>query len=194
MRFRKSSKLVIILLAAIAVAATYLYLSYRKETLWREVDHEKLYTSLGITRIDPPEKAQDFTLKNLEGNEVTLQDYRGKVVFLNFWATWCGPCRMEMPSMEKLWQEFKEEEFVILAIDIRERPEKVMSFVIEESLSFPVLLDETGQLAGAYGIRGIPTTFFLNPEGEIVGKAVGARDWAVENSFELVRELLLEVR
>ncbi len=81
---------------------------------------ESLYASAGIQRVSPPVEAPNFTLSNLEGSEVSLKDFEGKVVFLNFWATWCGPCREEMPSMERLWQRFKEEDFVILAVDLRE--------------------------------------------------------------------------
>ena len=189
---RKRSKVAIILLIAISVVFVYFYLSYMKEKRGEEIDYETLYSSLSIQRIDPPPKAEDFTLKTLEGRTVSLKDYRGKVVFLNFWATWCGPCRMEMPSMQKLWQDFKEEDFVILAIDIQEEGKLVSSFMKERNLSFPVLLDGKGKTARSYGVRGIPTTFFLNPKGETIGKAVGARDWASEESFRLIRQLLLE--
>lgn len=189
---RKRSKVAIILLIVISVVFVYFYLSYMKEKRGKEVDYETLYSSLGIQRIDPPQKALDFSLKTLGGKRVSLEDYRGKVILLNFWATWCGPCRMEMPSMEKLWQDFKEEDFVILAIDIQEEGKLVSSFMKERNLSFPVPLDAKGNVARSYGVRGIPTTFFLNPKGETIGKAVGARDWASEGSFRLIEELLLE--
>ncbi len=191
---RKRSTIIIILLIVICIVFAYFYLSYREEKIQREreVEYERLYPSLGIQRVDPPEEAEDFTLKTLKGETVSLKDYRGRLIFLNFWATWCGPCRAEMPSMQRLWEEFKEEDFVILAINIQEESKLVSSFMNERGLSFPVLLDEKGKVARSYGIRGIPTTFFLNPEGEIIGKAVGARDWASEESFRLIRELLLE--
>lgn len=189
---RKRSTIIIILLIVICIVFAYFYLSYREEKIQREreVEYERLYPSLGIQRVDPPEEAEDFTLKTLKGETVSLKDYRGRLIFLNFWATWCGPCRAEMPSMQRLWEEFKEEDFVILAINIQEESKLVSSFMNERGLSFPVLLDEKGKVARTYGIRGIPTTFFLNPEGEIIGKAVGARDWDSEESFELIRELL----
>jgi len=189
---RKRSKVAIVLLIAISVVFVYFYLSYMKEKRGKEVDYETLYSFLGIQRIDPPQKALDFSLKTLGGKRVSLEDYRGKVILLNFWATWCGPCRMEMPSMEKLWQDFREEDFVILAIDLQEEGKLVSSFMKERNLSFPVPLDAKGNVARSYGVRGIPTTFFLNPKGEIIGKAVGARDWANEESFRLIRQLLLE--
>ena len=189
---RRGSKVAIILLIVICIVFAYFYLSYMEEKRREELDYETLYFSLGIQRIDPPQKAEDFTLRTLEGERVSLKDYRGKVILLNFWATWCGPCRMEMPSMEKLWQDFKEEDFVILAIDIQEEGKLVSSFMKERNLSFPVSLDAKGNVARSYGVRGIPTTFFLNPKGETIGKAVGARDWASEESFRLIRQLLLE--
>lgn len=191
---RKRSTIIIILLIVICIVFAYFYLSYREEKIQREreVEYERLYPSLGIQRVDPPEEAEDFTLKTLKGETVSLKDYRGRLIFLNFWATWCGPCRAEMPSMQRLWEEFKEEDFVILAINIQEESKLVSSFMNERGLSFPVLLDEKGKVARTYGIRGIPTTFFLNPEGEIIGKAVGARDWDSEESFQLIEELLLE--
>ena len=189
---RKRSKVAIILLIVICIVLAYFYLSYMEEKGREDLDYETLYFSLGIQRIDPPQKAEDFTLRTLEGERVSLKAYRGKVIFLNFWATWCGPCRMEMPSMEKLWQDFKEEDFLILAVNIQEESKLVSSFMKEMNLSFPVLLDEKGSVARSYGIRGIPTTLFLNPKGETIGTAVGARDWASEESFRLIRELLLE--
>lgn len=194
MELRKRSTIIIILLIVICIVFAYFYLSYREEKIQREreVEYERLYPSLGIQRVDPPEEAEDFTLKTLKGETVSLKDYRGRLIFLNFWATWCGPCRAEMPSMQRLWEEFKEEDFVILAINIQEESKLVSSFMNERGLSFPVLLDEKGKVARSYGIRGIPTTFFLNPEGEIIGKAVGARDWASKESFQLLEELLLE--
>ena len=191
---RKRSTIIIILLIVICIVLAYFYLSYREEKIQREreVEYERLYPSLGIQRVDPPEEAEDFTLKTLKGGTVSLKDYRGRLIFLNFWATWCGPCRAEMPSMQRLWEEFKEEDFVILAINIQEESKLVSSFMDERGLFFPVLLDEKGKVARSYGIRGIPTTFFLNPEGEIIGKAVGARDWASKESFQLIEELLFE--
>ncbi len=194
MELRKRSTIIIILLIVICIVFAYFYLSYSEEKIQREreVEYERLYPSLGIQRVDPPEEAEDFTLKTLKGGTVSLKDYRGRLIFLNFWATWCGPCRAEMPSMQRLWEEFKEEDFVILAINIQEESKLVSSFMNERGLSFPVLLDEKGKVARSYGIRGIPTTFFLNPEGEIIGKAVGARDWASKESFQLIEELLFE--
>lgn len=170
----------------------FIFLPWVGGTKAEEKTYENLYTSLGIQRISPPVEAPDFTLQSLQGSRVNLKDFRGKVVFLNFWATWCGPCRWEMPAMEKLWNRFKEDRFVILAVDIREGKDVVKSFIQEEGYTFPVLLDSKGEVAGIYGIRAIPTTFLINPEGKIVGKAVGAREWASQDAFDLIEHLIPE--
>ncbi len=151
---------------------------------------EGLYASVGIQRVSPPVDAPDFTLKNLEGSEISLKDFEGKVVFLNFWASWCGPCREEMPSMERLWQRFKEEDFVILAVDLRESRGEVVSFMKEHNLTFPVLLDSKGEVGSMFGVRAIPTTYLLDSKGRIVGGAIGARNWESEDAFELIENLL----
>lgn len=153
---------------------------------------ESLYASVGIQRVSPPVEAPDFTLKNLEGSEVSLKDFEGKVVFLNFWASWCGPCREEMPSMERLWQRFKEEDFVILAVDLRESRDEVVSFMNEYGLTFPVLLDSKGEVGSMFGVRAIPTTYLLDSEGKIVGGAIGARNWESDDAFELIESLLYD--
>ena len=180
----------VISLVAVFLISIYLYTLSVKMKKVEEEKYRGFFSSLGVQKISPPAKAKDFTLGNLEGSLVSLKDFQGKVVFLNFWATWCPPCRAEMPAMEKLWQKFREEEFVILAVDVREGKEKVSSFVKENGLTFPVLLDSRGGVANTYGIRAIPTTYLLDPEGRIVGKALGARNWASQDAFKLIEQLL----
>ncbi len=109
-------------------------------------------------------------MKNLEGSEISLDDFEGKVVFLNFWATWCGPCRDEMPSMEKLWRRFKKEAFVILAVDLREGKEEVSSFMKDYGLTFSVLSNSRGEVGFLYAVRAIPTTSLIDSEGMMVGQ------------------------
>lgn len=153
---------------------------------------DKLMVSLGVTSLAERKIASGFTLKDINGKEVSLSDYRGKLVFLNFWATWCPPCRREMPSMEKLYQRFKDEDFVMLAVDLRESKKVVERFARKYKLNFPILLDSTGKTGDTYGVRAIPTTYLVNRQGELIGKAVGARDWASKNAFELIEHLLRE--
>ena len=153
---------------------------------------DELMASIGITSLPKGKIASDFTLKDLNGKVVSLSDYRGKIVFLNFWATWCPPCRKEMPSMEKLYQRFKDEDFVMLAVDLRERQSTVKDFARDYKLNFTILLDSTGKVSDIYGVRAIPTTYLVNRQGKLIGKAVGARDWASKKAFELIEHLLKE--
>jgi len=146
--------------------------------------------SLSLIKLDEKIKAQNFVLKDLNGNVVRLEDFRGTVVFLNFWATWCPPCRVEMPSMEKLYKEFKNKKFIILAVDMQEDSETVRKFKEKFKLSFPILLDEDGVVASFYGVSGIPATYFINREGYLYAAAMGARDWASEDAIQLIKYLL----
>ena len=160
------------------------------KTKEKEELFENLCSSVGIERINPPLKAKDFTLKDLTDSMVSLKDFQGKVVFLNFWASWCGPCRAEMPSMELLWQVFQNDNFVILAVNLREGRDKISSFVQTNGYTFPVLLDSQGKIATTYGVRAIPTTFLIDTQGKMVGKALGARAWASEEALNLIKYLL----
>jgi peroxiredoxin len=190
MKLRKWIIVGVILLVAVSLISLYLYTLSVKMKKVEEERYKGFFSSLGIQKINPPVKAKDFTLEDLEVSAVSLKDFQGKVVFLNFWATWCSPCRVEMPAMEKLWQKFKQEDFVILAVDLRERKEKINSFVKTNGYTFPVLLDSMGAVANTYGIRAIPTTYLLDSEGRIVGRALGARDWATADAFKLIEQLL----
>jgi peroxiredoxin len=146
--------------------------------------------SLFLVRFDEKVKAQNFALKDQNGNEVHLEDYRGKVIFLNFWTTWCPACLVEMPSMEKLYSEFKNKDFIILAVDMQEDSETVMKFKAKFKLSFPILLDEEGVVASYYGVKAIPVTYLIDRTGYLYAAALGARDWASEDAFLLIKHLL----
>ncbi|MDR1903798.1 MAG: TlpA family protein disulfide reductase [Treponema sp.] len=131
----------------------------------------------------------DFTLPLLDGKNVKLSSFKGKVVFLNFWATWCPPCRNEMPSMEVLYQRYRNKGLEFLAVDVMEGKEEVSSFMKDFSLSFPAALDSSGNVSGLYGIRGIPTTFIIDRQGMIIVASIGGREWntqAVFNAFDLL--------
>ncbi len=205
MRKRKwTIKIVVLLAVVFGVYISWHLLSEKEERIlveekeWEEegitAEEERfiqlLYASVGVQRINPPFEAKDFTLNDLRGSTVTMKDFRGKVVFLNFWASWCGPCRDEMPSMELLWQILQDDDFVILAVDVRETKDEVTSFIEENDYTFPVLLDSWGQVANMYDVRAYPTTFLVDREGKVVGKAVGIRKWATEDSFDLIEYLL----
>ncbi len=146
--------------------------------------------AMGIVRFDPKIEAQNFILPDLSGNTVSLADHRGKIVFLNFWATWCPPCRAEMPSMEKLYNKFKNIEFTILAVNLGENAKQVRAFKESYKLNFPILLDADSSLGSIYGAISIPTTYLIDRDGYIIGGALGPRDWASEEAFELINSLL----
>lgn len=118
-------------------------------------------------------KAIDFKLKDLNGNELSLSDLKGKKVFLNFWATWCPPCKAEMPEMEKLYQETKDSDLVIVAVEIGEPLDTVKSFIDSNKYNFKVLLDPDQTVATKYNITSIPTSYFIDTDGNIVSKHVG---------------------
>jgi thiol-disulfide isomerase/thioredoxin len=140
----------------------------------------------------PKEELQaiDFTLQDLAGRETSLSAFRGKVVFLNFWATWCGPCTAEIPSMEQLYTELKDQGFTIVAVNSQESAEQVSAFVQEVGMSFPVLLDSAGKAGATYTVRAIPTTYIIDPQGSIRGRMVGTREWYTPQIISLVKDLL----
>lgn len=119
-------------------------------------------------------KAIDFKLKDLDGNEVSLSSLKGKKVFLNFWATWCPPCKAEMPEIEKLYQETKDSDLVILAVDIGENLNTVKPFINENKYNFKVLLDSDQSVASQYNIASIPTSYFIDADSNIVSTHIGA--------------------
>jgi cytochrome c-type biogenesis protein len=134
----------------------------------------------------------DFTLPLLEGGNQTLSALKGQVVFLNFWATWCGPCRMEMPSMEAVYRRLKDQGFTILAVNLGEKAAQVSGFMKDNKLTFPVALDESGRTGGQYGAQAIPTTYILDRRGLIISRMVGALDWNEEKIIRAFETLCNE--
>lgn len=129
------------------------------------------------------EKAPDFKLKDLNGKEVSLSDYKGKNVLLNFWASWCPPCRAEMPDIEKLYQETKNTDTVILAVNLGEDRDTVKSFIDENKYNFDILLDSDQRTAAKYNISSIPSWFFIDKDGNIVTSHIGAMSLAQMRSY-----------
>lgn len=119
-------------------------------------------------------KAIDFKLKDLSGKEISLSDLKGKRVFLNFWASWCPPCKAEMPNIEKLYEETKNSDLVIIAVNLGEDKDTVKSFIDKNNYNFTVLLDSNQSVAEKYNISSIPTSFFIDKNGKIVSKKIGA--------------------
>jgi thiol-disulfide isomerase/thioredoxin len=119
----------------------------------------------------------DFELPLLDGTRMKLSDLKGRPVFLNFWATWCGPCRSEMPSMEAVYKRLKDRGFEILAVNLGEDSKQVSPFMKRYKLTFPVALDTDGQAGSRYGIQAIPTSYIIDKRGLIVSRVVGSIAW-----------------
>jgi len=135
--------------------------------------------------------APNFTLKNLDGEEVSLSQFRGKYVLVNFWATWCGPCKVEMPSLETLYKRFKNKNFVLLAISNDMFGSTIVKpFVKTRNLNFPILLDQRLKASNSFGVVSLPSTFMIDPEGEIIGSLFGAEDWATPSNILYFENLL----
>lgn len=151
------------------------------------------WADAGVVRIGEkkPIPAPDFTLNTLDGKKVSLKEFRGKVVFLNFWATWCPPCVIEMPAMEALHKRFKDKGLIVMAVNSEEGAAKVSKFIKKKSYTFLVLLDSAGSVsADTYRAIGFPTTYLINRRGMVIGKAEGARAWDSQESFGLIEEIL----
>ena len=161
----------------------------KKESASVSQDHFK---KLGIERPEKRIIAPGFTLEDLSGKRINLKELRGKVVFLNFWATWCIPCRQEMPTMEKLHREFKGQGLEVVAINIKENKKEVRKFFDELGLTFTALLDKDGKVSEEYGAWSIPLSYFINRKREFVGKVIGSREWHSEEARAFFHALLAE--
>ena len=149
-------------------------------------------STLETTRsIQPGAEAPDFAFSDLNGVEVSLAAYRGKVVLVNIWATWCLPCRQEMPSMQRLYEKFKGENFEILAVSIdSEGREAVAPFMRKMNLTFPALLDPGETIRPIYGITGVPESFIIDKKGIVVEKIIGPINWGTPKVFLFFKDLI----
>ena len=135
-------------------------------------------------------QAVDFDLADLAGEVHSLQRYRGSVVFLNFWATWCAPCRIEMPDLQELHDELGDTaEFAMVAINLQEDAAQVRRFATELELSFQILLDSSGETSAAYGARTLPMSYIIDKDGSILARIIGVREWAAPEFAALFRAL-----
>jgi cytochrome c biogenesis protein CcmG, thiol:disulfide interchange protein DsbE len=169
---------------AVIVVASVVILSIAFAIVWLQ---SAKYEPLTVGK-----EAPDFSLPNLDDKTVKLSDYRGKVVFLNFWATWCKPCREEMPSMEVLYKNFERDGLVILAVSIDRVTTKkdIPPFVKGLNLTFPVLVDSWGQTDKRYKLMGVPETYIIDQQGVLREKVIGPRDWTVLDNLKVITGLL----
>ncbi len=137
--------------------------------------------------MDNKPQAKDFELPDLDGNKVRLSDFRGKVVLVNFWATWCPPCRKEIPSMQRAWDILKTKDVMLLAIHVGGNEDQVWTFLTDFGVEFPVLLDAKSKVSRAWPMMGLPVSFVIDPKGRIALQAIGGREWDDE---KLIKQIL----
>ncbi len=149
------------------------------------------FEQLGVARPRTSKPAPDFVLKDIHGKPVSLAQFKGKPVLLNFWATWCGPCKEELPSMQRMHEAAnKNGGFHIIAISIdRFNMKKVNQYAENLNLTFPILVDPDRSVRKSYFIRGLPTSYLIDAEGKLRGFVSGARNWDSPASLELMKSL-----
>lgn len=151
-----------------------------------------LLGKLNLSGYRPGTKPPEFNGTTADGRTVSLASLRGKVVLLNFWATWCQECRPEMPVFERLHREFVAQGLSVVGINAREGTAGIRGYAKELGLTFPLVLDPRGEINAAYGVIGLPTTFLIGRNGQAVALAVGPREWAGTEARSLIKTLLAE--
>ena len=169
---------VLVLVAALAAMS---------HVAWAKADYSVI-PKLEEVKDHPP--APDFTLTNPAGKKVSLKDYRGKVVFLNFWASWCEPCRGEMPAMDKLYREFKAKGFEILAVNVKDKQEDALKMLKALKISYPVALDPDGEIGLLYGAWAMPSTYLIDRKGVVLARMWGPADWYSPAARNLIKTLV----
>jgi len=150
---------------------------------------DRLMANIGVTKNPFNKDTREVKLQNTAGRFVRLDDFRGKIVLLNFWTTWCPSCITEMPSMEKLHRKLFGKNFALVTVNIKESAAQVKAFFDKNNLSFAALLDTTGEVSIEFGIRAIPTSFIIDKSGKIIGQISGPREWDSRKSVALFEQL-----
>jgi peroxiredoxin len=147
-----------------------------------------------LTPVAGRPSAPAFTLAGSDGRTYRLADFRGKVVLVNFWATWCAPCRREMPSMQRLWTLMRGEDFQMVAIDVGEDVAALSGFIaaLGAPIEFPVLLDHDASVSDAWPVIGLPTSFLVDRRGRLAYRALGGREWDSPALVDSIRDLMAE--
>lgn len=149
-----------------------------------------LFAALHVTRIPTGAPIAGFDLRALDGGTVRSKELTGKVVLLNFWATWCGPCKEEMPSLARLQSQFDPAQFQVVTVTADMHPQGIKQFLDHLGIQLPVLFDEHEDVSRSFMVRGLPTTVLITQGGRAVGRAVGPRAWDSEESVALMRYVL----
>ena len=148
-----------------------------------------LWAGQGLTPLPDRPAVPDLSLVDLDGETHRLSDYRGQVVIVNFWATWCPPCRKEMPSMQRAWEQVKDENIVMLAVNVGEDEETVFAFLGQAPVEFPLLLDQDSKVTTSWPVKGLPTTYVVGPEGRLAYRAIGGREWDDPGLLDSIRQV-----
>ncbi|HET7910311.1 MAG TPA: TlpA disulfide reductase family protein [Nitrospira sp.] len=148
------------------------------------------FSAVGIARTTATAKAAVFNLNALDGAPISSHDLMGKVVVLNFWATWCGPCKEEMPSLARLQSHFDPEQVRVVTVTTDRYPQGIKQFLDHLGIKLPVLFDDDEEVSRRFMVRGLPTTLLIGQDGQALGRAVGPRTWDSRESIALVREIL----
>lgn len=155
-------------------------------------DESGLFSKIGANPIKNHKKTPNFCLEELNGEKVQLAAFKGKIIFLNFWATWCDPCREEMPSMEALYQHYKETDFLFLTISIDYGGrETVRKFIERHRYRLRILLDPAGKTLELFEISKIPSTLIIDRNRRMIGRVIGPRNWSSPEVFSLVDQMLM---
>lgn len=142
-----------------------------------------------LTSIGPGIIAPDFELTDTTGKQHRLSDYRGKPVIINFWTTWCPPCREELPSMNRAWHQLEQEGIAMLAINMGEDEDTIFVFSADYPTDFPILMDLSGEVIEQWPVKGLPTTYIVAPDGTLAYRAIGSREWDDKSLLDKVRAL-----
>ena len=150
------------------------------------------FEKAGVVELKEGQPAPAFTLGTLDGGRASLTDHRDKLVVLNFWATWCQPCVLEMPSLEALWQRYRARGLVVVGVSVdRGSPRSLLEpYVRNLKLTFPILLDPDSKTSNGWRVTALPATFIVRPGGDVTGMAVGAREWNSAAMQALIERLL----
>jgi cytochrome c biogenesis protein CcmG/thiol:disulfide interchange protein DsbE len=162
--------------SAIALA-TFVSVGFLGLLVWGMLNKQPITGLSGITMVNRP--APDFILTTFKGTTISLEDLRGKPVVINFWASWCPPCRVEAPLIERTWRAYKNRGLIFLGVNIQDRKEDALNFIREFGLTYPNGPDPTGEISIDYGVSGLPVTFFVSSKGEVVRRWVGAVEKSV---------------
>ena len=158
----------------------------------RGAEVAELLQKLNLTAYSRGTKPPEFNGTTAEGRILSLASMRGKVILLNFWASWCLECRPEMPAFERLHREFAAQGLSVLGINAREGTAAIRGYAKELGLTFPLVTDSKGEINAAYGVIGLPATFVIARDGRAAARGVGPREWGNEHALAIIRALLAE--